>query len=60
MYSPYLLQAYHLAHPTEPGPPTALPRWLKAWEDGTDDYDKMADDTVIGRTLRAAFFRRGG
>jgi len=26
MYSPHLLQAYYLAHPTEPGPPTALPR----------------------------------
>jgi len=24
MYSPYLLQTYHLEHPAEPGPPTAL------------------------------------
>ena len=60
MYSPHLLQTYHLEHPAEPRPPTALPLWLKAWERGVDNYDDLADDSEMSRTLRAAFFRRGG
>ena len=56
MYSPHLLRTYYLEHPAEPGPPTALPRWLQAWEEGTDNYDGLADDSAISRTLRAAFF----
>lgn len=60
MYSPHLLKAYHIAHPLEPGPPKALPEWLKAWEAGTDDYDALEDDKAMTGKLRAAFFREGG
>jgi hypothetical protein len=60
MYSPHLLRKFHLEHPSEPGPPTALPRWLRAWEDGLDNYDDLEDNSAMNRTLRAAFFRRGG
>ena len=60
IYSPHLLYAYYLEYPAEPGPPIALLRWLRAWEDGIDEYEELTDDSAMNRTLRAAFFKRGG
>lgn len=60
MYSPHLLKQFHLAHPELPGPPAALPLWLDAWERGIDNYDNLEDNSAMNRTLRAAFFSKGG
>lgn len=35
-YSPHLLQRFHLANPTLPGPPANLALWIQAWEDWID------------------------
>ena len=43
-YSPHKLRDFHLANPKRPGPPKQLNQWLKAWEDGQDDYDDLDSD----------------
>jgi Chromo (CHRromatin Organisation MOdifier) domain len=43
-YSPHKLRDFHLANPKRPGPPKQLNQWLKAWEDGQDDYDNLDSD----------------
>ncbi|KAI0991458.1 hypothetical protein K3495_g16729, partial [Podosphaera aphanis] len=60
MYSPHLLKQFHLAHPELPGPPTALPSWIDAWEQGIENYDDLEDNSAMNGTLRAAFFSEGG
>jgi transposase InsO family protein len=59
-YSPHKIRDFHLAYPLLEGPPRSLPLWLKAWEDGIDDYDNLDDDAAMTKKLRTAFFRRGG
>ena len=59
-YSLHLLKSFHLANPTLPGPPANLPLWLKAWEDGVDDYDQLDGDKPALARLRTSFFERGG
>ena len=59
-YSLYLLKSFHLANPTLPGLPANLPLWLKAWEDGVDDYDHLDGDKPALACLRTSFFERGG
>lgn len=59
-YSPHKLRDFHLANPTQPGPPKALGAWTKAWEDGIDDYDYLDDDTVASQSSRASFLQKGG
>src|SRR6266536_2958901 len=49
-----------LQYQSEPGPPRRLNEWIKAWEDGVDDYDALDDDRPIATRLRASFFQRGG
>lgn len=60
MYSPQLLRDFHLANPTLPGPPKALLGWIKAWEDGIDNYDNLEDNTAMNASSRTSFFERGG
>ncbi|NOK07343.1 chromo domain-containing protein, partial [Myxococcus xanthus] len=59
-YSPHKLRGFHLEYPDKDGPPRSLPLWLQAYEDGKDDYDDLDDDIAMSKTLRAAFFTRGG
>ena len=54
--APHKLRDFHLNNPTRPGPPQSLDSWQKAWEDGTDDYDNLDDDTPLTGRLRASFF----
>ena len=59
-YSPHLLKSFHLANLMLPGLPANLPLWLKAWEDGVDDYDHLDSDKPTLACLRTSFFERGG
>jgi len=59
-YSPHALKAFHLANPTEPGPPALLDEWLQAFDAGVDDYNDLEGDQEMSKSLRADFFRRGG
>ena len=59
-YSPHLLKSFHLVNPTLPGPPANLLLWLKAWEDGVDDYNHLDGDKPALARLRTSFFKRGG
>jgi hypothetical protein len=58
--APHKLKTFHLNHPTLPGPPARLEEWIKAWEDGLDDYDYLNSDQPLTGPLRTAFFKRGG
>ena len=60
MYSPHLLKKFHLENVDQPGPPTELPRWLKAWKDVIDNYDDLENNSAMNKKLRSAFFRRAG
>jgi hypothetical protein len=40
-YSPHKLRDFHAEHPTLPGPPRNLDRWLEAWEQGRDSYEEL-------------------
>jgi transposase InsO family protein len=57
-YSPHKVRDYHKSHPKKPGPPRALPDWLKAWEDGDDDdeYEHLNDSRLMTPLQRAKFF----
>jgi hypothetical protein len=59
-YAPHKLRDYHYANPQRDGPPARLMDWLKAWEDGEDDYEELDDDRVMTASSRTSFFRRGG
>lgn len=59
-YSPHRLRDFHHAYPDLPGPPRSLLKWLKAWEDGVDNYDELDDDAPMAASLRASFFGKGG
>lgn len=56
--APHKLRDYHLANPTQAGPPRRLPAWLKAWEDDTEDDTE--DNRPMPQSLRASFFQKGG
>ena len=58
--APHKLKAFHLNYPKLPGPPARLEEWIKAWEDGLDNYEHLNDDRPMTGPLRTAFFRRGG
>lgn len=44
MGSPHKLRDFHARYPQKPGPPRNLSEWIKAWEDGRDDYEELADN----------------
>ena len=60
MYSPHLLRKFHMEYLNLPGPPTKLPQWIEAYENGRDNYNELEDDSTMDSRLRAAFFERGG
>ena len=50
MGAPHKLKAFHEAYPAKPGPPRKLQEWITAWESGSDNYDHLTDDRVVGKT----------
>ena len=60
MTAPHMLKAFHLRYPDAKGPPRALPNWLKAYNDGVDDYTELDDNRPMTATARTQFFRGGG
>ena len=58
--APHKLKSFHLNYPRLPGPPSKLEEWIKAWEDGLDEYEHLNDDRPLTGPLRTAFFGRGG
>lgn len=52
MGSPHKLRDYHLQYPDKPGPPRKLSKWIRAWEDGEEDYSHLADDKVEKQVAR--------
>lgn len=59
-YSPLKLREFHLANPALPGPPAQLEVWTRAYNEGSDDYDKLNSNKAATESSRASFFRRGG
>ena len=55
-YAPHKLRDFHHQYKDEAGPPKKLQQWLKAWEEGIDDYDYLDDDTVMSKSARRTFF----
>jgi hypothetical protein len=57
---PHNIRDFHLANPDQRGPPRRMLEWLKAWEDGLDDYDELIDSKVMDKRSRASLFAREG
>jgi hypothetical protein len=57
--APHKLRDYHLANPTQAGPPRQLQEWITAWEND-EDYDHLNSDAAMSTSLRTSFFQRGG
>lgn len=59
MTAPHMLKTFHLRYPDAKGPPRALPAWLKAYDDGIDDYTNLDDNRPMTATARTQFFGGG-
>jgi hypothetical protein len=59
-YSSYKLRDYHLANRQQPGLPKKLVDWIRAWEDGIEDYNDLDNDSIMPTRLRISFFQEGG
>lgn len=59
-YCPHKVREFHVANPDLPGPPKMLEKWIKAWEDGKDEYDDLDDSKVSTKAARTKFFRKYG
>ena len=59
-YAPRKLRDYHMANPTQAGPPKRLLDWENAWQQGRDSYEELDDDIAMGARLRTSFFEGGG
>ena len=44
MGSPHKLRDFHARYPDKPGPPRNLSEWIQAWENGEEDYARLADN----------------
>ncbi|PBP19405.1 hypothetical protein BUE80_DR009813 [Diplocarpon rosae] len=53
MGSPHKLRDFHQEYPTKPGPPRNLQAWLKAWEEGINDYGHLEDDAPLQKSRSA-------
>lgn len=60
MYAPHKVKEFHLSYPAAKGPPRKLPEWLKAYEEGKDDYSELEDNKPMNQSSRARFFKGGG
>jgi hypothetical protein len=58
--APHKLKAFHLNYPKLPGPPARLEEWIKAWEDGLDDYEHLNDDRPMTGRCGQRFSEGGG
>ncbi|RAL60082.1 hypothetical protein DID88_000708 [Monilinia fructigena] len=54
--APHQLRDFHLANPTQPGPPAMLPEWIRLYEKGEDDYDYADHDAPMSTQDRTRFF----
>jgi hypothetical protein len=55
-YTPHKLRDFYLTNPTRPGLLVYLPEWLKAWEDGRNDYNNLDNNIIITSRSRTIFF----
>ncbi|POS82116.1 hypothetical protein EPUL_006419, partial [Erysiphe pulchra] len=46
MYAPHLVQRFHKNYPKAKGPPKNLAKWLKAFEDGTENYENLRNNEI--------------
>jgi hypothetical protein len=53
-------KTFYLSYPQLPGPPLRLEEWIKAWEDGLDEYKYLNNNQPITGPLRTAFFQKRG
>jgi len=49
-----------LANPEQVGPPKKLLDWMKAWEQGLEEYEELDNDEPMDKRSRASFFRKEG
>jgi hypothetical protein len=47
MGAPHKLRDYYRNYPDTAGPPRRLDEWIKAWEEGIENYDHLADDKAL-------------
>jgi hypothetical protein len=45
--APHKIRDFHNEYPEKPGPPQMLSEWVKAWENGREDYNELANDNAI-------------
>lgn len=57
MYAPQKLKEYHLDNKDLPGPLVHLIDWLKAYNDGADEYDDLAGDKEMDGRSRTSCHR---
>ena len=43
-YAPHKLKSFHLEYPEKPGPPINLEKWIKAYDNGIEDYEDLDND----------------
>jgi transposase InsO family protein len=59
-YAPHKVRDFHLANPEQVGPPKKLLDWMKAWEQGLEEYEELDNDEPMDKRSRASFFRKEG
>ena len=47
-------------NPRLPVLPKKLPLWIKAYEDGRENYSELENDLAMEKKLRSAFFQKEG
>ena len=57
-YSPHTLQDFHLANPTLLSPPALLPKQLKLFENGINNYDELKGNEEMKKSLKSNFYRQ--
>jgi Integrase zinc binding domain/Integrase core domain len=58
MGAPHKLRDYHRDYPDTAGPPRRLDEWIKAWEEGIEEYDHLADDKAVGKAAKSRRVKR--
>jgi len=57
-YAPHKIRDFHLKYPDKPGPPNKLEEWIKAWEDGDDNYDYLDNDFAMTKAEKTAWLKK--
>lgn len=55
-YSPLVVRDFHRQYPNLPGPPEQLREWIKAYENGEDNYDHLSSNKAMAGDDRDRFF----